>query len=110
MSFSIVFKKVVILTKIRLHIQPPHFLKLAFGGADDVLHADDARIFSRQKRGAQSDVFDVAAGNFEFPRQEIELDVLAARRFVGEDVAPDPGAIVSIRKWNLDDKTQPAGE
>src|SRR5581483_568056 len=53
-----------------------HFLELAPGCQDEMLHMDALLLSCCQKRGIEDDVFDAAPGQLELPGQEGEIDVV----------------------------------
>ena len=70
-----------------------HFLVFTADGLQQMGHGHDVAVFRRQESRRQRRVLDVAAAQFELPRQECQVQVRGDRRGGGPDALPDALAV-----------------
>ena len=75
-----------------------------------MLHLNGAVRFRRIKGRRQGDVSNIAAGDFEPPRQKIQIQFRSARRGLRPDAAPNAQAVFLARKRKFDDESDAPGE
>ncbi len=68
----------------------------------EVSHGDAAAVARGKEGRRQGDVADVAAGQLEPARQEVEVEIVVERRLVGPDALPDALPVAGVRKGELD--------
>ena len=75
-----------------------------------MLHPDFGPGLGCPERGGEGDVADVAAGELELTREEIEVYVLRERRVRREHAPPDPQPVLAARRREVDRVVHPARE
>ena len=97
-------------TELALDDEPAELAVLAMDGDDAVLHEHRAAIGGGQVRRGHGGRADAAAGEFERPAEEVEVDVVGATHVGAEAAVPQPRALRGIRHREVDDDVEPARE
>ena len=96
--------------ELALDDEPAELAVLAVHGDDAVPHEHRAAIGGGEVRRGHGGRADAAAGEFERPAEELEVDVVGAAHVRAEAAVPQRAALRGIRHREVDDDVEPARE